>query len=148
MMKLLARRAAVIVGVAASLLLGVVSIRAAASWTATSAPPSAPITVASLTDQLSGEQARTTALQAQLDELVARSAELATALEAARGRIAADASAARDLRARLAEARTKLAVLSRTLARPATAPQAVLAAPAAALSHAEHEEDDHEGGDD
>jgi septal ring factor EnvC (AmiA/AmiB activator) len=144
-MKLFVRRVAIVTGVAASLLLGVVSIRAAAAWTATSAPPSTPISVASLNDQVAAEQARSAALQAQLDELVARSAELTAALETARGRIAADASAARDLRSRLADARRKLSALSRTLARPVTAPRAVAAAAPAGSGH---ESDEPEGGDD
>jgi len=151
-MKLIVRRLAVTIGVAASLLLGVASIGAAASWTATSAPPTAPISAASLTDQLAGEQARSVALQAQLDELVARSAELSTALETARTRIADDASAAVDLRARLADARKKLSALSRNLARPVTVPQAAVAAAPAAASAGEpgdgEDADEHEGGDD
>ena len=125
-MKLLIRRTVVVVGVAASLLLGVVSIRAAAAWTAASAPlEAAPVSVASVTDQLAREQARSAELQAQLDDLVARSTELTQVLEAAQARIATDASTAKGMRARLAAAEKKLAILTASLKARAAAAGAV-----------------------
>ena len=150
-MKLIARRTAVVLGVTASLLLGVVSIRAAAAWTAASAPlASVPVSVASLTDELAAEQARSAALQAQLDDLAGRSTELTGALEAAQGRMTTDAATAKDLRARLAAATKKLAALTQSLkqaARASTASVVVTGAPVPPAP-TPRGEPEHEGGDD
>jgi len=130
-MNLLARRGVIVLGVAASLLLGAVSIRAAATWTAASAPLAvSPTSAGSLADQLDQEQARSKALQAQLDELASRTSDLSTALAAAQERISTDASTAKQLRTRLASAQQKLAVLTTSIQRSQAAAAAAAATPA------------------
>ena len=58
------RRLLTTIGVIAALLLGFGSIRAAAAWTAASAPLTvAPVSVSALQDQLATEQARSDALR-------------------------------------------------------------------------------------
>jgi TolA-binding protein len=146
------RRSLVTLGVVLSLVLGLLAIRAASAWTAASAPLSvAPVSVGSLADQLAAEQGRSSALQAQLDELVARSRELSGALEETQGRIADDASTATDLRARLAAAEKKLATLTKSLRQASTARVAAsgptTAAASAAGTHEEEDEEDHGDGE-
>ena len=68
------RRLLTTVGVVAALVLGFGSIRAAAAWTAASAPIGvAPIPVSSIQDRLDQELARSEAMRAQLDSLAAQS---------------------------------------------------------------------------
>jgi septal ring factor EnvC (AmiA/AmiB activator) len=129
---LLTRRAIVTAGVVASIVLGVMTIRAAAAWTAASAPLEvAPASLEQLRAALAAEQNRSKALQDQLDALTAGSAELSAALETARARIGADGETAAGLQASLAAAQQKLASLEASLAaaRQALAAQAA-AAPA------------------
>lgn len=130
------RRPLVVLGVLLSLLAGMLTIRAAAAWTAASSPLVVrPPSVESLQAALAGEESRSAALQAQLDELTAGSADLAAALEAARDRIASDTAQATELQASLKAATAKLATLeksirqARTVAAPA-APRAPAPAPA------------------
>jgi DNA repair exonuclease SbcCD ATPase subunit len=143
------RRSLVTIGVVLTLVLGLLAIRAASAWTASSAPLSvAPVSVGSLTDDLATEQARSAALQAQLDELVTRSTELTGAFEEAQARISSDATTATDLRDRLAAAEKKLATLTKSL-RQASGVQVAASAPTAAAAPAvatgggerEHEEE-------
>ncbi|MFI5262787.1 MAG: hypothetical protein ACHQZR_09570, partial [Candidatus Limnocylindrales bacterium] len=91
-MTVVVRRSLVVLAVMASLIVGVVSIRAAAAWTAAAAPlTSAPVNASSITDQLTQEQALSASLQSQLTGLMTRSSQLTTALQGAQVRIAADA---------------------------------------------------------
>lgn len=127
------RRPLVILGVLLSLLAGMLTIRAAAAWTAASSPLVArPPSVESLQAALAGEESRSAALQAQLDELTAGSADLAAALEAARNRIASDTAQATELQASLKAATAKLATLEKSIrqARTVSAPRAPAPAPA------------------
>ena len=112
-----ARRLATVVGVIAALVLGFGSIRAAAAWTAASAPLSVtPDSVSALQSQLASERDRSSALQQQLDALASQSTDLATALEAARAQIGADTGHAQDLAAQLKAAKQRLARLQATIA--------------------------------
>lgn len=145
------RRAAVVAGVIASLLLGAGAIRAAAEYTAAAAPLSvAPESMDSLVARLATEQARSAALQAQLDAVRTSTADLGVALDAARGTIETDTKVAAELQLRLTAARTRLAKLERSLAaaaraaaaRTATAArQPAAAAPAAPRGEAEDDDD-------
>lgn len=141
------RRALVLAGVALSLVLGAATIRAAATWASASAPlTDAPPTVAALNDALALEQARSAALREQLDQLVVGSADLSTALAAARDRIAADAGHADELRSALATAKDRLAALEKSIraASKVTTVRAVgaAAAPSGSGGHAYEEQDD------
>ena len=110
------RQPLVVLGVVLSLFGGMATIRAAAAWTAASAPLTAkPASVESLQSALQAEQARSATLQTQLDELAAGSSDLTTALEDAKNRIATDATQAGDLQARLKAAKKKLAVLEQSI---------------------------------
>jgi DNA repair exonuclease SbcCD ATPase subunit len=125
---LLVRRLFTTVGVIAALVVGFGSIRAAAAWTAASAPLTvAPVTVATIETKLADEQARSTALQAQLLALGVRSRELTQALETAKERIDADTDHAKDLAKQLKTAKKQLAKLEKSIkaARAAAARAAV-----------------------
>jgi hypothetical protein len=116
------RRLLTTLGVVAALGLGLGSIRAAAAWTAASAPISvAPIPVGSIQDRLDQELARSDAMRTQLDALAAQSAGMTTALEAAQARIAADAGHAKALADELKVAKQKLARLEASIAAARTA---------------------------
>jgi uncharacterized protein YlxW (UPF0749 family) len=138
------RRPFVVLGVLISLLVGVGTVRVAAAWTASSSPLVArPPSVEALQAALSTEQERSTALKAQLDDLSSGSADLAAALEAARGRISADTAQAAEMAASLKAAKAKLASLAasiRAAQGSATRPGSTSSAPAAATG-ASHEAD-------
>lgn len=143
------RRPFVILGVVFSLLAGAATIRAAAAWTAASSPLAAkPPAVESLQAALANEQARSAALQVQLDQLAAGSADLTAAIDAARERITADATQAGELQASLQAAKAKLAVLEGSIRRARSASgnsaRATAAAPPAVapLGEMDHEVDD------
>jgi DNA repair exonuclease SbcCD ATPase subunit len=144
------RRPAVLLGVVLALFAGAATIRAAANWTAATAPlAQKPPSVESLQSALAAEQARSVALQAQLDELTAGSSELTSALQTARDRIAEDARQAEALQTTLEAAKAKLKALERSIRQvraAAPAPTAALAAAAPARGdddrEAEHEEQD------
>lgn len=111
------RRLLTILGVIAALVVGFGSIRAAAVWTAASAPLTiAPVSVSTLQSQLADEQDRSGALQQQLDALASQSTDLASALQAAHSRIDIDAGHAKDLAAQLKTARQRLAKLQGSIA--------------------------------
>jgi len=144
------RRPAVLLGVVLALLVGAATIRGAAAWTAATSPLiSKPPSVENLLSALEAEQARASALQAQLDELTAGTTELTTALAAARDRIAQDASQAEALQSSLADAKAKLKALERSIRQAQTATPAVAPGPVAAVApsgedsrEGEHEEHD------
>ena len=105
-----------IAGVIASLLLGIVSIRFAADMTAAAAPPPAPpVSLGSLKSALAAEQARGTALQAQLDDLLSVTEQLTAALSSTEGEVKTDGLTAKQLRARLKAADAKLKSVNRLL---------------------------------
>lgn len=110
------RRLITTVGVVGALLLGFGTIKAAAAWTAASAPLTiAPTSISSLQSQLETEQARSAALQEQLLSLASQSTDLTVALEAAQVRIVADADQASQLAKDLKTAKKKLAKLQATI---------------------------------
>ncbi len=110
---MLVRRAMVIAAVVLSLSIGVLAVRAAAAWTAASAPLTvAPVSAMALAQKLADEQDRSAALEAQLTALINQTTELTAALKVADERIASDARTAKDLRAKLAAARKKLTALN------------------------------------
>jgi peptidoglycan hydrolase CwlO-like protein len=117
------RRPLVVLGVVLSLFVGAATIRAAAVWTAASSPLGAkPPSIESLQAALANEQARSAALQAQLDQLAAGSADLTGAINAARERITNDAAQADGLRTSLKAAKAKLASLEASIRRARVAP--------------------------
>ncbi len=110
------RRILTVAGVVLALLLGVATVRAAAAWASSSASlQGSPPPVGALQDALAQEQARSAALQDQLDQLTSGSTDLQSALEAAQTRITTDADQAAQLRAALADAKTRLASLERSI---------------------------------
>ena len=150
---LLLRRLLTTIGVIAALALGFGSIRAAAAWTAASAPLTvAPVTVSAIETKLVTEQARSAALQAQLLALGVRSRELNQALETAQQRIDTDTDHAKDLSKQLKAAKKKLARLEKSIreARAAAARATVRtastnrASSSAGSKHHEDEDDEHE----
>jgi hypothetical protein len=141
------RRWLVAGGVVLSLLLGALSIEAAAAWARASAPPAAPaITVESLQAQLAAEHVRSAALLEQLTAIGRQSRELADGLAAARERIGTDLAAADAMRAELAAAKKQLADLKRQMAAARAA--SVSASAGSAPPPAPAGKEGHEGGDD
>lgn len=127
---LLIRRNLVIVGVMSALVLGGATVRAAAAWTAASAPlEQPPAALASIRDALAQERARSAALEQQLGDLTKASTDLAAALEAARAQVTADSGTASTLRASLAAAQAKLTQLQAALKAAQAAQAAAPAAP-------------------
>jgi hypothetical protein len=113
-----ARRLVTIVGVALVLVLGYGSIRAAAAWTAASAPLTvAPVSITSVEDRLAVEQARSGDLRLRLESLSAQSTEMTAALVAAQAQITTDADNATVLAKELADAKKKLAKLEASIAK-------------------------------
>jgi hypothetical protein len=138
------RRALTAGGVILSLALGLVTIRAAAAWTASAAPLGAtPPTAADVRAALELERSRSDALASQLAELASGSAELEAALAAAEEQVALDAAEANTLRASLATARERLAQLEASLRDAANAPSAAAApAPGEGTASPAEEHDD------
>jgi chromosome segregation ATPase len=144
------RRPLVVLGVLLSLFLGAASIRAAAAWTAASAPlADRPPSVERLRAELATEQARSRALQTHLDQLNSDSTDLSAALGAAGDRIAIDASQAKQLQDSLAAAKVKLAALEKSIgrARAAGAHSGAVAAPARDTGSREQEGHEETDGD-
>ena len=118
MLKLLVRRALVVAGVAAAIVVGGASIQAAAAWTAATAPLNdPPASLTSIQASLDQEQARSAALEEQLRTLEAASADLAAPPDSAKGQVASDTATAEGLRASPSAAQTKLAQLDAALAK-------------------------------
>jgi septal ring factor EnvC (AmiA/AmiB activator) len=115
------RRLLVTIGIAASLALAGVTIRAASSWAAAEAPLTiAPVSVESVQGALDQERARSAALEAQLASLGASATDLRAALEAAQSQVTTDRTTADQLRASLDAAQHKLASLQAALRAAAT----------------------------
>lgn len=123
-MNLVIRRGLVTAGVLGSLVLGLVTIRAAAAWTASSAPlPPPPMSAEQLQARLADEQSRSAALTQELDQLRAQTAQVGAALKAAQSRITTDDATAAKLRAQLSAAQAKIAaILAAARAAQAAAP--------------------------
>ena len=116
MSSLTLRRSLVIIATVGSLFGGAVAIRAAAGWTASTAPLSAPPDPAALVGKLQDEKARADAIGQELSQVVSRATELQDALAAAREKAAADAKSAAGLAAQLTAAQQRLAELERLVA--------------------------------
>lgn len=130
---LVIRRTLVTVGVAGSLVVGAVTVRAAAAWTASAAPMEAPpISASDLAGKLSDEQARSAALELQIVDLTTRTTDLATALDSATQRIGTDSTAAKTLRAQLAAAQKKLTAVMKALKAASTTPKTTTSNPTTA----------------
>jgi septal ring factor EnvC (AmiA/AmiB activator) len=129
------RRITVVLGIAIVLVLVVGAIRLAAAWAADAAPLTiAPASATQLAADLAAERARADAVTRQLEELDARSQDLAAALGQARDRVAADAANAAKLKDRLATAKSRLATLEAQLARARVALGSTARAPASAAA--------------
>ena len=110
------RRRLVTISVALALLGAGATIRAAALWASQSATLNvAPASMTSIESALAQEQARSAALQGQLDSLRGASQDLASALAAAESRVGTDQTTADTLRASLTAAQTKLTSLEAAL---------------------------------
>jgi septal ring factor EnvC (AmiA/AmiB activator) len=132
---LVGRRITVVLGIAIVLVLVVGAIRLAAAWAADAAPLTiAPASATQLAADLAAERARADAVTRQLEELDARSQDLAAALGQARDRVAADAGNAAKLKDRLATAKSRLATLEAQLARARVALGSTARAPASAAA--------------
>ena len=129
-LRLALRRIAVTAGVAACLVLGAATIRAAAVWTADNAPLDKPISVQSLANDLAIEQARSISLAERLDGVSTQAAGLRDAIGAAALQVSTDQKTADDLKARLAAAQKKLKTLNKQIAQATARLRAAAAAPA------------------
>ena len=130
---LVGRRMTVVLGIAIVLVFVVGAIRLAAAWAAEAASLTiAPASATQLAADLADERARADAVTHQLEELDARSQDLAAALGQARDRVAADAANAAKLKDRLATAKSRLATLEAQLARARQALGSTARAPASA----------------
>ena len=110
------RRGLVIIGVVVSLVGGLFSIRVAADLAAAAAPPPAPpVSMQALQAALQAEQARATALQQQLDDLLDATGTLGSAIDATETRLTVDGQSAAALKARLKAAQARLALLTKLL---------------------------------
>jgi septal ring factor EnvC (AmiA/AmiB activator) len=142
---LVGRRVTVVLGIAIVLVLVVGAIRLAAAWAAEAAPLNvAPASATQLAADLADERARADAVTRQLEELDARSQDLAAALGQARDRVAADAANATKLKDRLATAKARLATLEGQLARARQALGSTARAPASAAAVARRSGEEHE----
>ena len=129
-MKLLIRRSLVVTATGASLVMGGAAVQTAAAWVHSSVPNAAPaLTAAQLQDQLDAEQARSVALQSQVDALLTQASEFNTALNAAGARVASDVQKAAALRAQLAAEQKQLAALKAANKAAAAAAHRAAAAP-------------------
>ena len=153
--KLWLRRTATTIGVVAALILGYGSIRAAAAWTASTAPLTvAPVSVSLIQDRLAVERARSADMETRLQGLAAQSVAMTAALEAAQARITADTDHAKALAKELQAAKKKLAKLEASIAkarRAAARPQVVVTTTKTVTAASKHHGDDgegEEGGDD
>jgi hypothetical protein len=112
------RRVVVIIGVIASLVVGVLSIEVAAALTAAAAPPPAPpMSLSALQDALAAQQARGDDLEAQLAEMNDLTAALSAALAGTSDHISTQGKTAKELQKDLKAAQSKLAKLQGLLAK-------------------------------
>lgn len=116
MSSLTLRRSLVILATIASLFGGAAAIHAAAGWTASVAPLTAPPNPVVLVAKLRSEKARAEAISQELSQVVSKAAELRDALRVAQEKAATTAAAAAVLSAKLAAAQQRLATLESQLA--------------------------------
>jgi hypothetical protein len=104
------RRTVIVVGVVASLLVGLLSIEIAAALTAAAAPPPAPpMSLSALQDALAAQQQRGDELESQLAEMNDLTASLAAALAGTQDHISTQGKTAKELEKELKTAQAKLA---------------------------------------
>jgi hypothetical protein len=128
--KLQVRRGLVVTATGASLVIGAAAVQTAAAWVQSSVPSSTPtLTAAQLQDQLAAEEARASALQAQVDALLTQAGQFNSALTSASDRVAGDVQKAAALRAQLAVAEKQLAALKAAAAAAARVHQAAAPPP-------------------
>ena len=112
------RRAMVVLGVVASLLVGFASIEVAAALTAAAAPPPAPpMSLGALQEALTAQQERGDALESQLAELNDLTVALSSALDGTREYVNTQGKTAQELEKELKGAQAKLAKLQGLLDR-------------------------------
>ena len=141
------RHALTIIAVVASLAIGFVSIRAAASWATVSAPlDMSPVSAQTLESRLADETARAAVLEERLGALKAHADAVESALATAQAHLVSDSAHADDLSAQLATAKAKLAALERSIrdANRIQRTRLLAKAPASGTGGGEHEG----GGDD
>lgn len=127
--RLALRRIAVTAGVAACLVAGAATIRAASDWTAASAPLDKPLSTQQLASELAVEQARLVDLAARLDAVRLQTGAMNAALATAAGQVVADLKTAEALEVRLEAAEKKLKAVNRQIARAAARLRATAATP-------------------
>ncbi len=111
-MKLQVRRSLVLAAAGASVVIGATAVQTAAAWVQASVPTGpATLTGVQLEDQLAAEEARSAALQAQVDALLAQAGQFDSTIAAANARVASDVKQAADLHAQLAVEQKQLAAL-------------------------------------
>jgi cytoskeletal protein RodZ len=143
------RRTLTILAIVASLAVGFLAIRAAASWTSAAAPlETGPVSVETLRGRLTDETDRTVVLKQRLGSLAAHASALQDALTAAAARLTSDAAHADDLAAQLAAAKMKLAELQRSVRDANQANQVRLATTSTASTAGAGSAREHEGGGD
>ena len=122
-MKIQVRRSLIIAAAGSSVVMGGVAVQTAAAWVQSTIPANGPtLTAADLQDQLTAEETRSAALQAQVDALLAQAGQFHDALGQASNQIAGDVQQAAALRAELAAEQKRLAALKAAAAKAAAAP--------------------------
>jgi len=115
------RRVILAIGACVTLGAAAVTVQAASSWTAASAPlDRAPTSVSAIQQQLAQQVSRSAILEDQLAAMRASSDDLAAALSLANNQVSTDQATADQLRAALAAAQAKLATLEASLKAAAT----------------------------
>lgn len=123
------RRSAIVLALAASVVAAVLTIRIAATWTASAAPMSVrPPDAAQLIARLEGERERAHGLVERLAAMSDQAEELRVALAAARDKARADAATAEELTGQLERARQRLSSLQEQLAAAAAVPTVTITA--------------------
>jgi colicin import membrane protein len=129
-MKIQLRRSLVVAAAGTSVVMGGFAVQTAAAWVHATAPGSgSTLTAADLQDQLAAEEARSTALQAQVDALLSQAGQFHAALGQASDQIASDVQQAAALRAELAVEEKRLAALKAAAKAAAAAQRRAATAP-------------------
>lgn len=149
------RRSTTLLAIVLAVILGFLAIRAAAAWTAGTAPLEvSPGSITTLQAQVETERARSALLTSELSRLSTQSSELSAALEAARQQIATDSGHAAELSKDLSAAKKKLRSLEKAIseARAALARQPAVTVTTVRTTESspansgdeDHEDEDHE----
>jgi len=129
-LKIQVRRSLIIAAAGSSVVMGGVAVQTAAAWVhATTPADESTLTATDLQDQLTAEEARSAALQAQVDALLAQAGQFHTALGQASDQIAGDVQQAAALRVELAAEQKRLAALKAAAAKAAAAAKHQAATP-------------------